>query len=180
MAQKRQASGDQVEWGGSLTDEDLILLEDGEIVEEEEEQKKEIERRKNVFMLFPYCVHYRLGPTGYCPKRSDDNEPTFDLFCCKKTKIYPHTTKAIPLGIQFLDLRRPAWGEILTRVGLSTIHSLDVVPGSIIRPNSRKFLAVSIRNHSNKVYTFAQGEPIAKLKMNPNPWCTLIKEETDS
>lgn len=154
-------------------------MEEGEIIDSKEElnTKHPPTKRKDPFT--PCVIRYALGPAGYRPKRPAENEPTYDLFCCRKTTIYPHSTIAVPLGIQFLNLNYPSWGEILTRPGLSTVHSLDVVPGSLIRPNSLKFIAVSIRNHSNKVYTFAQGEPIAKLKINPNPWCTLVEEKGD-
>ena len=158
-------------------------IEEGEIMEKdppvegmEENWSTKESKRKDPFT--PCVIRYALGPAGYRPKRAAKNDPTYDLFCCKQTTIYPHSTIAVPLGIQFLNLNYPLWGEILTRPGLSTVHSLDVVPGSLIRPNSSKFIAVSIRNHSNKVYRFSQGEPIAKLKINPNPWCILVEEKT--
>jgi dUTPase len=124
----------------------------------------------------PPALHYRLSGGALKPRRSTTNDPTYDLFCPRKTRVYPRSTHTIPLGIQFIDLLRPSWIDILTRPGLSTVHSIDVIGGSMVLPNSHKFIAVSVRNNSDKMYTFMPGERVAKLKINPNPWCRLVED----
>lgn len=109
----------------------------------------------------------KLSPEAILPVLGTSHSAGYDIYSIESGEIQPHSQAMISTGI---SLRIPhldhpflaVYASVRSRSGLSAKHGIEVGAG-VIDEDYRGELKVILHNHSDKVFTYNQGDRIAQF-----------------
>lgn len=100
------------------------------------------------------------------PQRNN-NEPLvgdtgYDIYAVEDTKIRPHNTITVPIGLDIGYIEKGYWIRIESRSGMFFRHGITAFPG-VIDCSYRGKLGAALINNTDTPYMVKAGDRIAQL-----------------
>ncbi len=120
----------------------------------------------------------KIKPEAKLPNYAHIGDAGMDLFACEEVALAPGERRLVPIGIK-LEIPEGFVGLVWDKSGLATNHGLSTIAG-VIDSGYRGELKVALINLSQETYTFAIGDKVAQLLIQPVSQCDIVETEIEA